>query len=252
MKKKILVVEDEFIIALDIKNILEAEGFEVITNIDNVPDALLTIETQKPNLVLIDINLSGDKNGIDLGHYMLQKDNIPYIYITSNADSTSLERAKATRPHGFIVKPFKPIDLKATVEIVLNNYRHKNLDVKRSDEKITNDTSFRIKAVITFIDKNVSRKIEISELAALTQWKTHHFIKIFTQQLNETPYQYILSQKVERSKTMIHENNMTLTDIAFEMGFLSYSNFCNTFKKATGQTPENFKKTVQIMAQQQV
>jgi AraC-like DNA-binding protein len=243
MKKKILVVEDEFIIALDIKNILEADGFEVITNIDNVSDAIIAIEAQQPQLVLIDINLNGIKDGVDLGHYLLTKDEVPYLYLTSNADSVSLDRAKATRPQGYIVKPFKPIDLKATVAIVLNNFVHKKIDTTRLTGDLTN-TTFKIKEVIKYINQNLSEKIELDQLVALTPWKKQHFIAVFNEQVGKTPYQYILERKIEHSKTLVQQNNLTLTDIAFELGFTTYVNFSKAFKKIENCTPEQFRARI--------
>ena len=78
MVKKILVVEDESLIALDIKNILAKEGYEVITNIKTVETAIVAIEEHNPILVIIDINLNQLKDGIYLGHYLLKNDKIVY------------------------------------------------------------------------------------------------------------------------------------------------------------------------------
>ncbi len=243
MKKKILVVEDEFIIAFDIKNILEADGFEVITNIDNVTDAITAIEVYQPNLVLIDINLNGTKDGIDLGHYLLTKDQIPYLYITSNADNLSLDRAKATRPQGYIVKPFKPIDLKASIAIVLNNFVHKKIDTTRHAVELTN-TTFKIKEVIKYINQNLYEKIELDQLVALTPWKKQHFISVFSEQVSKTPYQYILERKIEHSKTLVQQKDLSLNNIAFELGFASYTNFSKAFKKIENCTPVQFRERI--------
>ena len=125
MKQTILVVEDELLIAFDLKEILEEEGYNAIINIVTVAQAIELIENEKPILVLIDINLKNNDDGVLIGHYLLKKDTIPYLYITSHSDKVTLDRVKETRPYGFIVKPFKPIDVKTTVSIILNNYQHK-------------------------------------------------------------------------------------------------------------------------------
>jgi DNA-binding response OmpR family regulator len=128
MNTKILVVEDEVVIAMQIKSILEEEGYEVVINIYSVEAAIQHIEAETPMLVLIDINLNKYKDGVDLGRYLLERGNIPYIYITSYSSKTTLDRVNETRPHGYIVKPFKPSDLVSTISIVLNNYKHREID----------------------------------------------------------------------------------------------------------------------------
>mgnify|MGYP006336706761 FL=1 len=179
MEKTILVVEDETIIALDIKEVLEGEGYDVIT-VKTVEKAIEIINDEKPCLVLLDVNLKQDKDGIDLGNYLLKNDKIPYIYITSYSDKLTIDRIKVTRPHGYIAKPFKTVDIIATVEIVLNNFIHSKIDPKRNDEEVNNNIPFKIKETISYINEHIVEKIEISELAELTPWKTHHFIRVFT------------------------------------------------------------------------
>ncbi len=251
MKQIILVVEDELLIAFDLKEILEEEGFNAIINIVTVAQAIDLIESEKPVLVLIDINLKNNDDGVSLGHYLLKKDTIPYLYITSHSDKVTLDRVKETRPYGFIVKPFKPIDVKTTVSIILNNYQHKNVDPMRLTEPLKNDIPFRIREIINYINKNIFEKIEIDDLVALTEWKKHHFIRMFTNYLKITPYQYILKVKIEKAKLIISETNQPLTEISQDLGFQSYSNFCIAFKKLNGdENPESFRK--KTMAQKNI
>ena len=243
MKQTILVVEDELLIAYDLKEILEEEGYNAIINIVTVAQAIETIESEKPVLVLIDINLKNNDDGDSLGHYLLKKDCIPYLYITSHSDKVTMERVKETRPYGFIVKPFKPIDVKTTISIILNNYEHKDLDPMRSTEPLKNDVPFRIREIVNYINKNIFEKIDIDDLVALTEWKKHHFIRMFTEYLKVTPYQYILKAKITKAKSIISETNQPITEISQDLGFQSYSNFCLAFKKLNdNENPESFRK----------
>lgn len=243
MKNPILIVEDELLIAFDLKEILEEEGYTAIMNIVTVNHAIELIESEKPSLVLIDINLKDKDDGVDLGHYLLKKDTIPFVYITSHSDNITLQRVKETRPHGFIVKPFKPIDVKTTVSIVLNNYQHKKIDPVRLDEPIKNDVPFRIREIINFINTNINEKIEIDDLVTLTNWKKHHFIRMFTQYMEITPYQYILKVKIDKAKSLMTETSQPLTEISQDLGFASYSNFCIAFKKLNeSENPEVYRK----------
>lgn len=96
---KILIVEDELLIAKDISNILENEGYNTVIGITTVEEAISAITQEQYALVLIDINLSDNTDGIALGSYLLKKDNLPFIYITSHSDNVTLDRIKDTRPH---------------------------------------------------------------------------------------------------------------------------------------------------------
>jgi YesN/AraC family two-component response regulator len=246
MKPLILIVEDELIIALHIKEILKEEGFDAIINVDNVNDAITTIENLNPSLVLIDISLRQDKDGVHLGAFLLERDKIPFIYITSYSDKSTLERVRETRPYGYIVKPFKPTDLKSTVDIVLHNFKHRNIDVLRQDKEISNDIPFILKQSLKYINDHINEKIKISDLANQTRWESQHFNRLFTQYIGSTPYKYIMDKKIEKAKTLLIETKIPIVQLSFDLGFKSHSNFCSIFKKVTGKTPENFRKWYEV------
>lgn len=248
-KPLVLVVEDEYIIALDIKEILEKEGFSVIYEIDSIEHAIAIIQEQKPILVLLDVNLKMDKDGIDIGNFLLEFGKTPFIYITSSSDKITVDRIKETRPYGFITKPFKAIDIIANVTIVLNNYNHRNIDVVRNVNAVADcvdETPFIIKLTIKYINDHIRDSIEIEELVKLTRWEMHHFLRMFTKYVGLSPYQYILKRKIDVSKALLIETDNQIIDIAFEIGFNSHTNFSTRFKKFTGITPEEYRKTNRI------
>lgn len=236
-----LIVEDEIIIAYDIKDILVEMGYDAIINIVNVDDAIAAIEKYNPSLVLIDINLNQEKDGIDLGNYLLDKDNIPFIYITSHSDNTTIERVSETRPYGYIVKPFKSEDIKVAVSIVTSNFKHRNIDIKREDKEIDDNVPFILKESVKYINDNITEKITLSDLANKTKWKSQHYNRLFTQYMGMTPYKYIVEKKIAKAKTMLSETSLPIKQISFELGFKSHGNFCTIFKKSTGRTPEKFR-----------
>ena len=247
---KILIVEDELLIAKDISIILEGEGYETVIGITTVNEAIEIINQENFVLVLIDINLRSNSDGVELGSYLLKKDTLPFIYITSHSDNVTLDRVKDTRPYGIIIKPFKAIDIKSTVSIVLSNFKHKHIDVFRNEEEHkVDEVPFILKNVIQYINDNITEKIEIQQLTEMTKWSHHHFIRTFTKYINQTPYQYILKKKIEKAKAIICESDTSLAIIAIELGFTSYSNFCNAFKKESGKTPEMFRKLYYIKNQ---
>lgn len=247
MKQTILIVEDEFLIARNIKNLLNDEGYEVVTDIESVDDAIIVLESQEINLVLLDINLKKVKDGIDLGHYLLEKATIPFIYITSYSDKITLDRAAETRPNGYLVKPFKTIDVKTTVSLVLNNFGLRKIDESRSFDDTTDDSPFILKKVVDFINENINKHISIEELAALTRWESRHFQRQFNKYIGKTPLKFITFRKIEKAKALLIETKIPTRQVGYEMGFTSHGNFCATFKKHTGKTPEEYRKINHII-----
>ena len=122
MKQKILIVEDEFVEANHIQEILEQAGYEVMGIARSVNVALEMMQAERPSLILLDIFLKGSLTGIHLGN-MLKGKNIAFVYLSANSNRDTLEMAKATEPYGFVVKPFRQRDLLVTLEIAL--YVHK-------------------------------------------------------------------------------------------------------------------------------
>ncbi|SEJ00438.1 DNA-binding transcriptional response regulator, NtrC family, contains REC, AAA-type ATPase, and a Fis-type DNA-binding domains [Dyadobacter koreensis] len=121
MCKKILIVEDEYIVAGDIRITLENAGYKVCGIAFSVDEALQMIATEKPCLIVLDIYLQGDRTGIDLA-LLLNEMNLPFIYLSANSSAQVLQAAKATNPYGFLVKPFREKDLLVTLDIA--QYRH--------------------------------------------------------------------------------------------------------------------------------
>lgn len=245
--KLVAIVEDELIIARDIKEILEDEGYTCIENITNYKKAIEVIENQNPDLVLIDVILNSDYEGVNIGKYLYNKKTIPYIFITSLHDKATILEIKQTHPHGYIVKPFKPIDVITNVELALHNFKHLTIDTNRvTAPSVDDDTPFQIRKVVAYINEHINEKIQLDELVTLTRWKKNHFSAVFTQYMKMSPHQYVLQCKIEKCTVMISTTNLSVNDIAFELGFSSYSSFSKVFKKITGTTVEEFKRKEQI------
>jgi len=119
--EKILIVEDEFIVANDLKRILIKSGYEVCGIAASVEEARILIDSKKPNWVLLDIILKGDLTGIDLA-CELEKKNIPFLFISANTNHSILNAVKETKPYGFLVKPFRERDLFVMLDIARYKY----------------------------------------------------------------------------------------------------------------------------------
>jgi two-component system, LytTR family, response regulator LytT len=174
-KTGILIVEDESIVAKDIQQSLKKLGYEVLGICSTGEDAIVKAEQTKPSLVLMDIMLKGQMSGIDAADAIRQKLNIPIIFLTAYADSSTLSKAKVTEPYGYIIKPFKEIDLQTNIEISL--YKHeKVVEAKKERDflfslvegKSTKDTIF-VKSNLKLVKIKVS---EIYYIEALKDYVT--------------------------------------------------------------------------------
>lgn len=136
MKEKILIVEDEFIVANDLKIMLQKAGYQIVGIASSVVQARKLIEEKKPDWVLLDIMLKGDLTGIDLA-WELREMNLPFLYISANTNQSTLEAVKATQPYGFMVKPFRERDLIVMLDIA--KYRFNEEKGSLEQTKIDNE-----------------------------------------------------------------------------------------------------------------
>ena len=122
-KARILLVEDENLLAADLQERLESFGYDVPAVAAGGEEALARAATAQPDLVLMDIRLKGNMDGIETGRILRERFNLPVIYLTGASDATTLERAKATEPMAFLLKPVEEKRLYSTIEIAL--YKHR-------------------------------------------------------------------------------------------------------------------------------
>ncbi len=125
MKEKILIVEDEFIVANDLKIMLLKAGYEITGIASSVVQARKLIEEKRPDWVLLDIMLKGDMTGIELA-WELREMQLPFLYISANTNQSTLEAVKATNPYGFMVKPFRERDLIVMLDIAKYRFNQEN------------------------------------------------------------------------------------------------------------------------------
>lgn len=134
MKKKVLIVEDEFIVANNLRLILQRVGYEISAIAASVEEAEESLGKDRPDIALLDIRLQGERSGIDFAR-KLKVENIAFIYLSANSGQKILEEAKATGPYGFLVKPFRKKDLLIMLDIAW--YRHTaSLETKTHQEEL--------------------------------------------------------------------------------------------------------------------
>jgi two-component system response regulator LytT len=137
-KASILIVEDESFIAEELKRIIERLGYTVCAIANRYNEAIDFLNQQRPDLVLLDIQLDySEKDGVDLAHYINDTFKIPFIYITANADVSTVNRAKNTHPASYILKPFNEQAIFANLEIALfNKTNRSSITVKHNGKNV--------------------------------------------------------------------------------------------------------------------
>ena len=117
MKAKILVAENERIIAVDIKNSLQRLGFKVTALVSSGEEVLKKVKEERPDLILMDITLDGSLNGIETAEIITTNYNIPVIYLTAYGDRETIQKAKITEPYGYLIKPFDSREIEIAIEM---------------------------------------------------------------------------------------------------------------------------------------
>lgn len=121
-KKRILVAEDERIVALDVKNRLELFGYEVCGPVHSGEHAVQSTRESRPDLVLMDIMLEGEIDGVEAARLIQQQHDVPVIFLSAFSDEVTIDRAKISEPYGYIIKPFDGKDIHTIIEMAL--YKH--------------------------------------------------------------------------------------------------------------------------------
>ena len=147
---KILLIEDEFILASELAETLELEGYDVVLTADNGQEALDFYQANEVDLVLCDININGDWDGIETVMRLLEIKQVPIIYLTAFTDKDTLERAKLTFPAAYIPKPYHITNLRMAIELAINNFAVKI----RNNLKILKDLTIENHSKEMFLQVN--------------------------------------------------------------------------------------------------
>lgn len=116
----LLVVEDESIVAMDLADLLEEMGYHVCATVDNGQEALSSAMQNKPDLILMDIVIKGDMDGVETAHQMARRFQVPVVFLTAYSDASTVTRAAQAAPYGYLTKPYQAKELRAAVEIALH------------------------------------------------------------------------------------------------------------------------------------
>jgi len=163
-----LVVEDEGIIARDIERALKKRSYRVIGVVATGEEALLRVVDQRPDLVLMDIMLKGDIDGIETAQQLRDQFGVPVVYLTAYGDPTTLQRASATSPYGYLLKPFEERELYAAVESALERHQMER-DLRWSRQQVAGILAGTFDGIIVSDADGVVSVINAAALE-LTEW----------------------------------------------------------------------------------
>ena len=161
---KILVVEDDMIIAADISMQLNSLGYEVTGIIPRGEDALRSIESTRPDIVIMDITLKGKQDGIETAIIILDTYQLPVIFLTANSDDATFKKAKTAKPYAFITKPFRKSDLQRALELTLERLDAENKKTTPSDDSKREDPHFVLSDRIFVRHKNQLVKVFLQDI----------------------------------------------------------------------------------------
>lgn len=181
---RVLILEDEPIIAEDLYSLLETSNFKIAGLSHHGEEALDMLKSRDPNFAILDINLGGGMTGLDVAEVIHTKYNIPYIFLTSFDDESTLEEAQKYAPYGYIVKPFQDRTLLATIKTALSNYER--INEEKTINKETVESTFNCKLtkqefkIIEELLKGKSYKIIASDLYISQNTLKYHAKNIYT------------------------------------------------------------------------
>jgi CheY-like chemotaxis protein len=139
-RKRVLIVEDERVIALDLRGALEQLGYDVVGVASTSTRALDLAAEGRPDVVLMDIRIAGDTDGIGTAALLRARSGVPIVYLTANTDSETLERALATVPGGYLSKPYTELTLGATIAVALHQHEVE-VGLRDASARLTEETS---------------------------------------------------------------------------------------------------------------
>lgn len=192
----VMIIEDDAVTAMNLKMALENQGYAVAALVESAIQAPNKIKVYEPDIVLVDISLQDDADGIGLARYIKEKHDLPFIYLTAHSDAQIIDQAKQTEPYGYIVKPFDPESLHATIQMAMYKYRvekerDKNIEGLKNDklslEKLLYNKKVSDKPIVPFgdgyhFDISVSETYYHDRKIKLTK-KENAFMRLLVAQL---------------------------------------------------------------------
>ncbi|MGF1509222.1 MAG: helix-turn-helix domain-containing protein [Myxococcota bacterium] len=241
MAVRILVVEDEALVARDICATLAELGYGTAEPCLSFEEGRQHFEARAYDMVLMDIHLGRGPDGIELAGWIRARSKVPIVYLTSHADKSTVQRAGATKPNGYLVKPFRRDALFACIETVLANAA-----LEDSADDLggleTGLTPGQLRKIRDVVESELAGDLSLERLSAVLGISRGHFTRIFKHSTGRTPYTFVLERRMERARQLLAQTDTPISGVAAEVGYESQGHFATLFKKVTGQTPRHYRR----------
>lgn len=242
-----MIVEDEIIIARDLEALLISMGHSVVGIESNARDAMVLAGTADIDLALLDVGIKGDRDGVTLAAHLREEYPMKIVFLTSHSDASVVKRASAVNADGYILKPFSKETIFSSLSVIMANQNSARMEADFGT--LTEGSAGWVRlpnSIFDQIEKHVAhrldREITLKEMAALAEMSESTFTKRFKATTGQTPYQYVLNERLAESKRLLRETDWALVDVASSVGFSSQSHFTTTFKKHVGVTPLSYRR----------
>src|SRR5690554_268977 len=213
-KKKIIVVEDEVIVAKDIAESLEKIGYEVVNTFSKREKLLSFLEKEnKIDLILMDIMLSGNITGIETAGKIKEKYNIPVVFLTAYADEKTIDKAKIVEPYGYIIKPFKEIDLRTSIEMALYKYKKEKEKLAGINQVKTINSAAIVRDFIYVKSNSKLVKVENNNLYFIEALKD--YVIVHTKDEKYTIHSTMKDMVEDRKSTRLNSSHVRISYAVF-------------------------------------
>lgn len=189
MEIKVLIVEDEVLVAEDLSEHLKECGFGVTGIAISSDECFDSINTDEPDIIIMDINIQGKLDGIEIAKILNQTKKIPFIFLTANSDPLTVNRAMPLNPDAFISKPFNKSDLKIAIELACQKHNHEIIESTASDTDVINHSIF-------VRDGNIYKRIDVPTVLYIEAKGSYSTIVTLTKS-------YTLSYNLNYFKTQV-------------------------------------------------
>ena len=241
---KILIVEDEMIIGAKISMYITNMGYEVIGLLAKGEEALVHIRSNRPDIILLDIRLKGELDGIETAQEMQLEYDIPVIYITANSDDVHFNRAKSTRPQAFISKPVKRLDLHRAIELTLARLEHEQKEILHYEEiplPATEAQKWLAVLETTIRDHIASQQLTVDFLAEALHMSRAQLFRKVQSVAGMTPLQYIQEIRYDHARTLLEQRKINnVKTVAAAIGIQKVQYFSVQFKLRFGKLPSEY------------
>ena len=211
-KTRILIAEDDFVVAKNLSITLEEKGYEVMGSCESGEELLQLLSQQLPDLVIMDINLAGLLDGVEVTALVKNKTDLPVLYLTSDRDPATLERAKLTNPDGYLIKPFDDDELIFAIEIALHRH-HLNNGATRESAVVSDSHLFvKVKNRLTTVRFEEVRYLEANDIYSILVTDQSSFILSYSLKVLEEKLPDRRFMRVHRSYIVNTEHINAIED----------------------------------------